>query len=407
MCSYFSHIWHWLTVARRLKAYVRIVSWTATFVLLIACSSAAGGSTPANERQQLQAASVADQGVFVGWEKQWESIIAAAKQESEVVIYGPPGAAYRRAFVDAFEKDYPGIKVSFVGLTGADIAPRILAERQAGKFAADLHIGGTTTITNVLKPVGALDPITPLLILPEVKDSSRWFGNQLWYADNEQQFNIIFEGTASSVGAVNTRLIDPAKFTSYWDILDPQFKGKIVVGDMRKPGPNTIHLRFIWATESLGQQYLQKLIRDMDVTITDDSRQAVDWIAQGRNPIAIFIESTEVDEAAKQGLPVSNIDSRRFKEGFPLTAGFGSVAVMNGRPHPNATIVYVNWLLSREGQLAYQKEVGRNSLRIDIPKDMVSRWAIPIEETRVFPGNLERYLDIEKAARDFVVKNLN
>jgi hypothetical protein len=42
-------------------------------------------------------------------------------------------------------------------------------------------------------------------------------------------------------------------------------------------------------------------------------------------------------------------------------------------PYPNAAKVFLNWLLSREGQIALQKlvENGRNSLRIDIPKDDV------------------------------------
>jgi len=46
--------------------------------------------------------------------------------------------------------------------------------------------------------------------------------------------------------------------------------------------------------------------------------------------------------------------------------GFGAVALMDKAPHPNAAIVYLNWLLSKEGQTEYVKS-GRNSRRLDVP----------------------------------------
>ena len=70
----------------------------------------------------------------------------------------------------------------------------------------------------------------------------------------------------------------------------------------------------------------------MDVTLTEDRRQLADWLAQGRFALAIFPGTNEIDEAAKQGLPVGYADVRKFKEGFPVSAAFGSVALLNRRP---------------------------------------------------------------------------
>jgi len=55
---------------------------------------------------------------------------------------------------------------------------------------------------------------------------------------------------------------------------------------------------------------------------------------------------------------------------------FGTVALVNRAPHPNAAKVFINWLLSRRGQIVLQKrtltgESPADSLRIDIPKDEV------------------------------------
>ena len=57
-------------------------------------------------------------------------------------------------------------------------------------------------------------------------------------------------------------------------------------------------------------------------------------------------------------------------EGNYLSAGWGGVNLIDRAPHPNAAKLYINWLLSKEGQSAWQKS-GYNSARIDIPKEAV------------------------------------
>ena len=212
-----------------------------TALLSAACGpGAAPAGTPARSTEAGGAAPAAG-----GAGEQWNDLVAAAKREGEVVIYGPPGASFREALVRPFEAAHPGIKVSFTGASGSDLGPRILAERQAGRFIPDVHVGGTTTINDVLKPAGAIDPIPPLLVRPDVVDTARWFENQLWWADNEQQYNLMFEGSASQIVTVNKSQVDPNSFTSYWDMLDPKYRGKIVASDIRRPGPGGGQSRFI------------------------------------------------------------------------------------------------------------------------------------------------------------------
>jgi ABC-type Fe3+ transport system substrate-binding protein len=324
----------------------------------------------------------------------WTEALEGARREGEVVVYGPPGTHYRDALVRPFESAYPGIKVTYSGATGADMGPRTMAERQAGRYIPDVHIGGTTTMNDTFKPAGALDPLAPLLIRPEVADTTKWFENQLWWADNEQQYNLMFEGGVTQIIAVNRQQVDPTSFGSYWDALDPKYRGKIVSSDIRRPGPGGGQSRFVWATEGLGPPYLEKLFGEMDVTLTEDRRQLTDWLAQGRFAVSVFPGSDEIQEAIKQGLPVALVDVRRLKEGFAVSAAFGSVAAMNRRPHPNATIVYLNWLLGPDGQLAWQR-TGANSLRVDIPKDMVESFNVPPPGSKIFFASLEKYASLE------------
>jgi ABC-type Fe3+ transport system substrate-binding protein len=83
-----------------------------------------------------------------------------------------------------------------------------------------------------------------------------------------------------------------------------------------------------------------------------------------------------VVKAKNQGLPVSNFPPYHFKEGINISSAFGQLALMNRAPHPNAAKVFINWYLSREGQVAFQKAISmpgdaKNSRRIDIPKDHI------------------------------------
>src|SRR5947199_9606035 len=82
-------------------------------------------------------------------------------------------------------------------------------------------------------------------------------------------------------------------------------------------------------------------------------------------------------DARKQSLPVNAFETDEFKEGGLVGSGGGNIALINGAPHPNAAKVFINWFLSREGQIAYQKlvQAGRSSLSIDITKDDVPAHA--------------------------------
>jgi ABC-type Fe3+ transport system substrate-binding protein len=80
----------------------------------------------------------------------------------------------------------------------------------------------------------------------------------------------------------------------------------------------------------------------------------------------------DLDKAKAQGLPVAWFGPKSFKEGIALSNAQGNIALVNRAPNPNAARLAINWLLSREGQIAYQKVFPfSNSLRIDIPKDQL------------------------------------
>src|SRR5205807_9514975 len=119
---------------------------------------------------------------------------------------------------------------------GNDTATRLTSERAAGQYIPDVIVGGPGSLTTIIKAGGMLAPLEPV-VLPDVGDPSRWLQNELWWVDSEPHAVLEFEGNIGPVAFHNTQLVDGSQFHSYWDFLDPGWKGKIVVTDIRTIGP--------------------------------------------------------------------------------------------------------------------------------------------------------------------------
>ncbi len=304
------------------------------------------------------------------WQLEWEKTLEAAKKEGQVTIY----ISGYEAILPDFEKEFPDIKVVAVTARGNQLGQRLLSERRAEKYIADVVSSGANPNYQQFYTAKGLDPIKPALILPEVTDQTKWYLKKHQYSDPEGQYVFNYVGSAT-YGAVNynSKLVDANEFKSYWDLLNPKWKGKIAARDIREAGPGAGNTRFFFYHPDLGSAFVRKLFGEMDVTLFRDFRQGPDWLATGKFSICFFCD---VDVLKLQGLPVETFGPRAFKEGGGLVQQFGTVALVNRAPHPNGAKVFINWLLSRNGQMAVQNRTANaespaDSLRIDIPKDNV------------------------------------
>jgi len=335
------------------------------------------------------------------WKKEWEKTLAAAKSEGQITVYA---STYERV-LEAFKTEYPEIKITSIGGRSSDVAARVVAERRAGKFLADVVAVGSNTAFNVLYRAKALDPIKPTFILPEVLDPSKWLGGEYPFVDPERQYVFVYLSNPSSVFDYNSKLINPNEFKSYWDVLSPKWKGKIV---SLTPTSTTMGstLQFLYYHPELGQEFLKKFFGSMEVTFSADPRQMLDWLAQGNYSICLGCRNNEIAKAKKQGLPVGTLDTSAWKEGGRISLS-GSLSLANKAPHPNAAKIFINWYLSRKGQIAVQKEGTSddavNSRRIDIPKDDVDPANRLIEGRRYFDVSRPEWQDLMPVF-DFVKK---
>ena len=312
------------------------------------------------------------------WKADWEATIAAAKKEGELVMFT------RRydEIVSAFNKSFPGIKVVTVTGRGSELGTRIIAEQRAGKYLADLYIGGPYTVDSMLLPAKSLDAIAETLILPEVMDGPHWLTGKVRYSDLERKYNIAF--LANSGGgqiAYNTKLVKAEDFKSWRDLMDPKWNGKIVTLDPTQTfiGGTT---QVMYFSPTLGPDFFKSFYSKRDLTYASNNRQMTDWLAAGK--YAVCIGCLHVEKAIQQGLPLGIFDTAIWREGASYLAGSGTISLIKNAPHPNAAKLFINWFLSREGQILLQDmdDLGthHNSSRVDIPKEIVS------EENRLIEG---------------------
>ena len=127
----------------------------------------------------------------------------------------------------------------------------------------------------------------------------------------------------------------------------------------------------------LGREFLKRLFGEMEVAISGNRRQGTDWLSSGKYQVCFACR--DVERAIQQGLPVGEVDPSTLKEAASEIGGGSSsvLAFLDKAPHPNAAKVFVNWFLSRQGQIVWQRVMnkvvleGSDSMRIDIPKDDV------------------------------------
>jgi iron(III) transport system substrate-binding protein len=362
-------------------------------ILLLACvvtscgpRTAAPGPAPSGGQQSQSSSN-----------PEWDRILAEAKKEGKVNVIGLQGENTREALTLAFEREY-GISVDFYADAGPGVAPKVANEREASQYLWDIYVLGTTTALQALFPMGALDPMDSYLVRDDVKDPKVWRGGDIEFLDPQHRL-IVMTPFQRGTLFINPTLVQPAEIKSYKDLLDPKWRGRMVMNDPRRAGPGLATFTFFYRHPELGPDFIRQLARQ-DITIMRNFQQEVDSVGQGRYAILIGTADAIAEERIQQGVPVQIVDIRQLREGGDVSPANGAVGVFNRAPHPNAAKVYLNWLLSKEGQEGFAKASGYVSARVDADTSHAPAWRVPL------PGAIKTY-DLEAITlRDEVVNLL-
>ncbi len=342
---------------------VRVISFMAAGLFLVAaCAPKDISATPQTVKATASATPLAP----VGAQAQWEKLVTAAKNEKEVMVYSAGTGEVMRALAAAFESKY-GIRVDFVTGRAPEISQKIVREREAGLYLVDAVIAGGPAVLVTMKPQGYIDGLDPVLVLPEVVDPKVWVQGVMPFNDKEHT-HIKMVATVLRYMMRNTDMTTEGDLKSYEDLLNPKWKGKIAMVDPTTTG-SALNFVTLLATDVWGLdktlEFLRKLVAQ-DPVVTRDLRLQLEWVSKGKYPIAVAPQTDVTAEFVALGAPVASVQA---VEGGQISAGVSGLAVVKNRPHPNATTVFVNWLLSREGNAIYIKSAGQPSSRVDVKVD--------------------------------------
>jgi iron(III) transport system substrate-binding protein len=315
-----------------------------------------------------------------GGEKDWAAAIEAAKKEGKVVVFGSPDPVMRNEVIPKFTTRY-GIPIEFIAGRASQFVSRVETERASGIYSVDVYLAGPDTSANDLYKNKMIDPLKPLLVMPEVVDGTKWKTGKVWFSDPQEQFIVRAFNSVASWLFINTEHIKADEVRDIKDLLNPKWRGKISAEDPTTTGAGANMAARIYS--QLGEEFVKNLYIDQKTVRTRERRQMTDWLARGTQPICLNCREDDVRPLVKEGFKILEI----FEiGGMPSTVN-GSpwmLSMANKAPHPRAAQVFANWILSKEGLETYAKGYGSASLRTDIDESYLNPGNIPKKGVKYF-----------------------
>lgn len=307
-------------------------------------------------------------------EKEWNAIVEAARKEGKVVVAGSPDPVMRNEIIPKFKERY-GIPVEFIAGRSSEITARVKTERASGIFSVDVYLAGPDTTAVTLYGEKLIDPLRPLLVMPEVADGAKWKRGKIWFADPEERYVVRAFSSVATMMFINTDQVKPEEMRAAKDLLNPKWRGKISAEDPTTTGAGSnAAARFY---HDLGEDFVRRLYIEQKVVRTRERRQMTDWLARGTQPICLNCREDDVRPLIKEGFKILEIFELADLPGS-INGSPWMLSLANRAPNPKAAQLFANWILSREGLGSYARGYGSVSLRNDI------------DESNLKPGNLPK-----------------
>lgn len=285
----------------------------------------------------------------------WDRVVSTAKKEAKLTIYsfnytGELGLAISRTFQEKY-----GISVDIITGRGAEFIERLKTEARMGQMMADMSEGSSVNVMN-MKDSGLTVAVPDL---PTLKEKDVWVSHPL---TTDAEAHVINYFPTIWSPWVNTRLVKPAdEPKSFSDLLKPEWKGKMGTHD-----PNTSSSPYLYYVPLINQKVLDwdyvRAIGKQEQRLAPGPVQVADLLNRSQVPLVAMNTDSTMAVFVAEGAPVKAISLR---EGEVNSLG-GAVAI-KGAPHPNAAKLFINWLLTSEGQTIYAKYKALSSVRKDVP----------------------------------------
>ncbi len=308
-----------------------------------------------------------------------KEVIEGARKEGEVVVYASMNLGEANAMIAKFEERYPFVKVKLNRTGSEKLLTKVLTEARANKSFADV-IQTVEFSMHVFNRKGVLARYTPtedFLYPKEFKEQSFW--TTVYYHPY--------------VVAYNTRLVPPAALPkTYEELLDPRWKGKMMMEGTKADWFGG--MLQIMGTER-GLKYMRELAKQ-ELTQRVGHELLAQLVAAGEGLLDINIPSSSVDRLKEKGAPID------WTALGPAPAIMVGIGISAQAPHPYAAKLYMDFLLSQEGQKIIQG-FGRLVARIDLAQGQATAMR-GIQMVPVNPALAERMEEYTKQLREIFSK---
>jgi len=303
-----------------------------------------------------------------------QKLLDGAKKEGALVWYMSASIEDAKAILLAFNKKYPFLKTDFFRAGSARLFNRIMNEVRAGKVLFDL-VAVRGLETHQLVKAGLLQPY----VSPESAAYPAGFKDSKGYwVDYFDSYNVI---------GYNTQLVARDQAPKSWeDLLDPKWKGKIALDEEN----------FSWygaMTQKWGKEKTQRYMRALakqDIQLRNGQTLIAQLMAAGEFSVAMVL-AHRIEKMKEQGAPVAWVTTLD-----PVTVSLHPIGIAAKAPHPNAAKLFVDFILSKDGQqllLSIERTPARPGIDTKMEARKLKLFPMP-------PELGERYEQFQKEFRE-------
>ena len=258
-----------------------------------------------------------------------EKLIEGAKREGRLVLYTGMDTEEADLYTKEFSKKYPFVKTEIFRSNGEKVQARFLVEHRANVHSADIF---QTSIIQVyqLKNSG--------LLAKYISEEASAYADG--FRDPQGYWTAFYQ--IPYVIGYNTRLIAQKDApATYEDLLNPKWKG--LIGLETEEYQWFYHLLQIMGREK-GLDYMKKFA-GQNLQMRKGHTLLAQLVAAGEVALATVVYSNRIERIKASGAPV---DWVRFKG--PTITAINAISIPEKAPHPNTARLFVDFVLSKEGQ---------------------------------------------------------
>lgn len=261
--------------------------------------------------------------------------VEKARQETKLRVYGTWDVPEYNAYSKAFRERYPFIDIAYTRATRQDRSMRPLIALREGRVVVDV-ISGLGSNIFAFREQDALMKIDDLpgfkSTLTDLKDpEGLWVGHQLNYWCT----------------SYNTKTVKAEDLPKEWDgFLDGAKWGHGRIGIGNRPNLWLLPLADVKG-QAWANGYARELFSRTRPQLRKEGMNAmINLVIIGEIDVAIPSAQYRLGELKEKGAPIA------WHCPDPVPTAVQIVGAIKQTPNPNASKIYINWLLSREGQLA-------------------------------------------------------